>query len=71
MTQGKCDVRIIHDDQGMVLGYVWRWPGRSNWGAILEGYCSNCAPEKRLGGFPTLAAAAGAVVAGVKAGSQQ
>lgn len=63
------EVRTIYDDRGMVAGYVWHWPGRSHWGAILEGYCEQCAPEKLLGAFSNLATAAAAVTAGIKAGS--
>jgi hypothetical protein len=52
MTRDGYDVRAIYDDRGGVAGYVWQKRGRTGWGAILEGYCSCCAPEKRLGVFP-------------------
>jgi hypothetical protein len=73
MTEQRAtyDVGTIYDDRGMVAGYVFQRRGRSTWGAILEGYCSCCAPEKKRGSFPDLAAAAVAVVAGLKAKPRQ
>jgi hypothetical protein len=71
MSRDGYNVRAICDGRGAVAGYVWQKRGRTAWGATLEGYCSCCAPEKYLGSFPELAAAAAAVVAGLKAGSRQ
>jgi hypothetical protein len=55
------EVHAIFDDRGLVAGSA----------AILQGYCSCCAPEKKLGPFPDLAAAASAVVAGLRAKPRQ
>jgi hypothetical protein len=71
MTRDGYDVRTIYDDRGAVAGYVCRKQGLTAWSAILDGYCSCCAPEKGLGRFPDLASAAAAVAASVKAGSRQ
>jgi hypothetical protein len=71
MGRDGYDVRTIQDDRGAVLGYVWLKRGRTAWGAILEGYCSCCTPEKRLGSFPDLGSAAAAVTAGLKTGPRQ
>jgi hypothetical protein len=71
MTRDDYDIRTIYDDRGMVAGYVWQKRGRTAWGAMLVGFCECCAPEKRLGSFPELAAEAAAVVTGLKATSRQ
>jgi hypothetical protein len=71
MMRNDYDVRAVYDDRGMVAGYVWQKHGRTAWGAMLVGFCECCAPEKRLGSFPELAAAAAAVVADLKARARQ
>jgi hypothetical protein len=65
------DVRTIYTDSGTIAGYAFKRPTWHVWGAIRAGYCECCAPEKRLGAFPNLAAAATALVSPLKVGARQ
>jgi hypothetical protein len=70
-ADGGYDVRTIYTDSGTIAGYVFKRPTWCVWGAIRVGYCEYCAPEKRLGAFPDLAAAAAALVSPLKVGTRQ
>jgi hypothetical protein len=75
MTRDGFEVHIINDGQGAMVGYVFQQkggpPGYYEWGAILDGFCPNCSPEKELGWFPDFVAAAVAIAATLKTGLRQ
>jgi hypothetical protein len=74
VTRDGFDVHIINDGRGAMVGYVFQKqgdPGDTMWGAILDGFCERCAPEKELGSFPDFVAAVAAIAANLKTGSRQ
>jgi hypothetical protein len=71
MNPNVTDLRIVSDGRGAVVGYVFQRPGHPMWGAVLEGYCSHCSPEKSLGCFSSFAAAVAAIAANLMTGLRQ